>query len=112
MKLRIPLAMVAMLYLVGTPTLFAAPFLNRTAPSMPKQIKPHMISFRLRNDSADAITLKAGDQEITLRARETRELKLPLGASLIAENTTAHYAAGVQMATVNETLRGNTLIFH
>ena len=113
MKLRnLPAAMVATLCLFTAPTLFAAPFLNRATPSTTRPAKVHTISFQIRNSSAEVITLQAGDKQFTLKSGETASVKLPLGQALISQTVTAHFGAGALMATVNQDLQGNTLVFN
>lgn len=113
MKIRtFPVTMAAALcFFTTAQTVLAAPFFNRATPNTVRAAKVQNVSFRVRNDTPQALTFKAGDQSFTLKVGETLSIKLPLGMPLTAESATPHFAIGSVMATVNKDLQGNTLIF-
>lgn len=80
-----------------------------TATSMPAA-KGKQISFHVRNDSAAAITIQAGDQQMTIAAGKSINLKLAAGTVVTTTSGTAHVAAGGTLATVDSNLSGNTLV--
>ena len=71
--------------------------------------KAKLVSFSLRNDSKDPISVKAGDKDLTLEPGKTVAVKLPEGTEIVAMNSTANHAAGSVIAVVSPTLSDNTL---
>ena len=113
MKLRtVPVTMAAVLLLVPAPAMLAAPFFNRSTPSTIHSAKVKTVKFQVRNATSEAMSLRAGDQTMTLQPGQTLELKLPMGESLTAGNTTTHYQAGAVLASVEPVLQGNTVVFN
>ncbi len=55
---------------------FAAPSTSINAPVHAFFGKPHKVSLTLHNDSKQAVTLKAGEQELTLKPGEDATIKL------------------------------------
>lgn len=105
-------AMVATVSLLSTPGLLAAPLFSRTSPMAVQSAKVHKIAFQLRNDSGAVMTVQAGEQPLVLRPGQTAAVKLPEGQSLIAGQTTEHYAEGQVLAVVSASLAGNVVVFH
>lgn len=83
---------------------------NATNTSTMPAAKGKQISFHLRNDSAAAITIQAGDQQMTIAAGKSVNLKLAAGTVVTTTSGTAHVAAGGTLATVDSNLSGNTLV--
>ena len=103
-------AMATSLSLLTVPTLSAAPRLFGEHTTVgDKAPKGKSISFRLRNDSKTALTIKAGDRELTVKPGETTALKLATGEQVIAVTGTDNIAAGTVLAMVTSNLDGNTL---
>ena len=103
----------AMVFLVSLFTLqnaLAAPMLNKATPAFAKSASIKLISFHVRNDSGTAMTIKAGDQELTVNPGETTSLKLQEGAQVTAVNATTHFSPGQVVTTVSDVLQGNTLV--
>ncbi len=102
-------AMAMSLSVFAAQTVWAAPpsLFGHTASDKAAQPKP--ISFNMRNDSATALTIQAGDQQMTIAAGQTTALKLQQGTQITVVNATARLAAGSVLATVTSALQGNTL---
>ncbi len=73
-------------------------------------VKGKQISFHLRNDSAAAVTIQAGDQQMTVAPGKSINLKLAAGTVVTTTSGTTHVAAGGTLATVDSNLSGNTLV--
>ena len=71
--------------------------------------KGKVVSFHLRNDSGSALTLQVGDQQMTVEAGKTADIKVPEGTQIITVNATGRIAAGGVVTTVSKVLSGNTL---
>lgn len=83
---------------------------NATNTTTMPAVKGKQISFHLRNDSGAAITIQAGDQQFTLAAGKSMNLKVAQGTQVITTSGTPHVAAGGVLATVDSNLSGNTLV--
>lgn len=106
----LPSAMVLSLSLLASPALHAATLPSHDAtPNAAVAAKGKLISFHIRNASASALVLKAGDQQITIAPGQTATMKLVNGTPVTSVNDTAHFAAGAVVTTVTEYLQGNTL---
>ena len=90
-------------------TLWAAPVSASPRTASDRPIKVKSTRFNMRNDSAAALTIKAGEQEFTIEPGKTTALKLENGVQVTAVNGTPHISAGSVIVTVNSTLDGNTL---
>ena len=84
----------------------AAPVVHTYAPV---DAKVKMISFSIRNDSAAPLTIKGGDQQMTIAPGKTAALKLQRGSSVTTVNETSHLPAGAVLTTVTDELQGNTV---
>lgn len=84
---------------------------NRTAvPTITNTTaKGKLISFHVRNDSGSALTLQVGDQQMTVEAGKTADLKLQEGTQITTANASGHFNAGDVLTTVSTALSGNTL---
>ena len=91
------------------PAATTGPNATSTTTSMPAA-HGKQISFHLRNDSAAAVTIQAGDQQMTVAAGKSISLKLATGTVVTTTSGTAHVAAGGVLATVDSNLSGNTLV--
>ena len=58
----------------------------------------------------DSITVKAGEQDMTLQPGKTVSVKLAEGTQIVATNTTPNYAAGSVISVVSSQLSDNTLV--
>ena len=102
--------MVAAAAMLAGPVAFASK--PASTPTLAKiaYSKSKMVSFSLRNDGKDAISVKAGDKELTLQPGKTVSVKLEEGTQLVAVNATPNYAAGSVISVVSNTLSDNTLV--
>jgi len=87
----------------------AAPGAKTTTVSGTTQAKAKLISFHVRNDSATALVLQAGEQQITIEPGKTSNMSLQEGVQIVAVNAAGHLAAGSVLTTVSKDLNGNTL---
>ena len=71
-----------------------------------------MVKFQLRNDSKQDLTIKAGDQQVIVKAGQTTGFKVAMGADISTVNATPNHAAGSSLATADNTLSGNTLVIN
>ncbi len=72
--------------------------------------KPKTVSFEVRNDSADSVTIQAGDQQYILAPGKESKVKMAQGTQLKAVNATGTHQAGDVLVTVDSSLGGNTLV--
>jgi hypothetical protein len=56
--------------------------------------KPHKVSFTLRNDSQQTLSIKAGDQEIKIEPGKLAAVKLLEGEKVVTEVACGTHAAG------------------
>lgn len=110
MKQRIlTTTMVFSLSLFTAQSMMALPF-HHMAASGVGAVKVKMISFHVRNDSGASMTIKAGDQQVTISPGKTIDLKLQDAEQVTAVNATHYFAAGQVVTTVSQVLQGNTLV--
>ena len=112
MNRRLPFAAMAIALSLSatTPSVYAAPLFGRHADAPQATAKVKTVGFLIRNDSANALTLQAGEKQMMLHAGETASLKLPVGTQVVTIGATSHLAAGAVITTVNDELKGNTLV--
>lgn len=73
--------------------------------------KPHTVNFKLRNDGAQPMKLKAGAQELTLEPGKTMPVKLSVGDQIVVAENTGARVAGTVLATVSNNMSDTTLAF-
>jgi hypothetical protein len=79
--------------------------------SMPTKAKaPAAVALKVRNDSNAAVQLHAGDQDITVAAGQTMDLKLAVGARIVTASTSAKHEAGTVLCEVSSALSGATVV--
>ena len=105
-------AMAAAAFLCTSQAVLAAPSASLHLPVRAKFGATKMIKFSVRNDSANPVKFKAGDQEMTIAPGKTASMKLAEGVSLIAEETTPSFAAGAVLAVASSELSGATVVIH
>jgi hypothetical protein len=71
--------------------------------------KAKMVKFSVRNDSSAPIKLKAGDDEMSIAPGKTADMKVAQGTQIIALEA-QNREAGSVVATVSDSLSGNTLV--
>jgi len=64
--------------------------------------KAKMVSFKMRNDTATPITVKAGKTEMVLEPGKVTDFTLPVGQDVVAKNSTKGRVAGTILASVSE----------
>ncbi len=109
MKNRIAVStMVVALSLIAGQAVYASP-LAVHSPVHATFGHPKTISFTMRNDAAQPMKLKAGDQETTIAAGKTISVKLPVGVSVVLVEATATTEAGKVLVTVAPGLQDATV---
>ena len=73
--------------------------------------KTHTINFKLRNDGAQPMKIKAGTQEMVLAPGQVTPVKLNAGDQIVLAEGTAQRTAGTVLATVSPALSDATLSF-
>ena len=68
-----------------------------------------LVKFSLHNDTDTPIKVKAGDTEMTLAPGKIVPVKLPVGAKVVVEEASTHYAVGSVVTVVYEELQDSTL---
>lgn len=87
---------------------YAAP----AAPHVPVRAmfaKAKMVKFNLRNDGSAPLTLKVGDDVVTLDAGKTKAMELPVGTRIVRQDATATQPSGAVVTEVSKELSGVTL---
>ena len=94
--------------LVSAQAIHAAPL---TLPSSVHAMfaKSKLVSFSLRNDSAAALKIMAGDSPMTIEAGKTLAVKLPAGSKVTAAEATSTLTAGAVITQVTGELSGATI---
>jgi hypothetical protein len=97
--------------LITAPALMAAPVSGFRAPTPAAKLDSgKIVSFQLRNDSKEAVTVKAGDQELTIQPGKTSGVKTADGTQIISVNATSTHTAGEVLAVASANLTGATLV--
>ena len=68
-----------------------------------------LVKFSLHNATDAPIKVKAGDTEMTLAPGKIVPVKLPVGAKIVVEEASTHYAEGSVLTVVYEELSNSTL---
>jgi hypothetical protein len=68
-----------------------------------------MVSFHLRNDSKEPVTVKAGSQELTLEPGKPMDVTLKIGETVTVAKATTRFPEGTVLATVNSDLKDSTV---
>jgi hypothetical protein len=101
--------MVLAAVLLAGESVYAAPLTALHVPVHAKMKDKSMISFHLRNDSKDPITVKAGSQELTLAPGKLVDVSLKIGETITVAKTTANFPEGTVLTTVNSDLKDSTI---
>ncbi|HEX5283382.1 MAG TPA: hypothetical protein VFW30_04630 [Bryocella sp.] len=102
--------MVLATVLMAGESMFAAPLAALHAPMHAKMGKTKdMVSFHLRNDSKEPLTVKAGNQELILEPGKPVDVTLKVGETLTVAKATAKFPEGTILATVNQDLKDSTI---
>jgi hypothetical protein len=71
--------------------------------------RDNLVKFNLHNGTDTPIKVKAGDLEVTLLPGKDVPVKLPVGAKVVVEEASTHYAQGSVVTVVNSDLSNATL---
>lgn len=97
--------------LLASEAMYAAPVtLNVPVHAMFSTEKP--VKVGLRNNTKQAIKVKAGDAEMTLQPGAEIVMKLHSGEKVVAENGTPTVAAGTVLAVISDALNNATLVIN
>ena len=105
---------VSAMVLASTALAGSAAFASSLTPHVPVQAmfgRTHTVNLKLRNDSAESMKVKAGQQELTLAPGKTMPVKLDVGEQIIVAEATATRPAGTVLATISSNLSDATLAF-
>lgn len=103
------LSMVMAASIAASPAVYAAPF-HHDGPLHVKGAKVKMISFSIRNDSASAVKVLAGSNELTIEPGKTVNAKLAAGEKIVAEDGLASAASGTVLAVMADQLKDATVV--
>lgn len=102
--------MVLAVVLMAGESMFAAPLTALRVPVHAKMGKQKdMVSFHLRNDSKEPLTIKAGAQEMTLEPGKPVGVTLKVGETVTIAKATANFQEGAVLATVSQDLKDTTI---
>ena len=101
---------VAAVAMLAGPVAFASQPASKTTLAKTVSSKSKTVSFSLRNDGKDSISVKAGEQDLTLQPGKTVSVKLAEGTQIVATNTTPNYATGAVISVVSSQLTDSTLV--
>jgi hypothetical protein len=102
--------MVLAAVLMAGESVYAAPTTALHSPVLAKMGKDKsMVSFHLRNDSKEPITVKAGGHEMTLEPGKPVDVSLKIGETVVVAKATAAFPEGTVLTTVNPDLKDSTL---
>ena len=93
----------------GAQAMVAAPVSGLAVPVHALFGKNKMITVKVQNASGGLLTIKAGDQQITVQPGMTGSLKVLEGTQIVNVNETAKLTAGAVIATAASSLNGSTL---
>lgn len=71
--------------------------------------KSKTVKFNLRNDGTSPLTLKVGEEMMTLEAGKSKALDLPVGTRIVRPEATATAPAGSLVTEVSKELNGVTI---
>jgi hypothetical protein len=102
--------MVLAAVLMAGESVYAAPLTALRVPVHAKMGKDkQMVSFHLRNDSADPLVVKAGSQEMTLEPGKPVDVTLKIGDTVTVAKSTKKFPEGTVLATANSDLKDTTI---
>jgi hypothetical protein len=110
MKMQSFVATVALAAVVSLPAAMSASTIK--SPVHAFFGKPHKVSITLSNDSQQVLTLKAGDQDVTIQPGKTAAVKLTDGDKVVTEAASGTHAAGEVVAVASAELNDAILHIH
>ena len=90
---------------------YAAPAIG-TASHVPVHAmfgKSKLVKLSLRNDGSAPLTLKVGEEIMTLEVGKTKSLELPVGTRIVRPEATSTQPAGSVVTEVTKELNGATI---
>jgi hypothetical protein len=102
-------AMVLGASLLASEAMYAAP-VARYSPMHAMYSREKLVKFNVRNATDTPIKVKAGDLEATLPPGKDVPFKLPVGAKVVVQEASTHYAPGSVVTEVYPELNDSTLI--
>lgn len=71
--------------------------------------KSKMVKFSLRNDGSSSLTLKVGEEVVTIEAGKSKAMELPVGTRILRQDATSTSQAGTLVTEVSKELSGVTI---
>ena len=71
--------------------------------------KSKMVKFNLRNDGSAPLTLKVGEETVTLDAGKTKSMELAVGTRIVRQEASSTTQAGALVTEVSKELSGVTI---
>jgi hypothetical protein len=106
-KLILPVAAAAC-FLVPAATVFAQNAAStQTATQPTKKVKT--VKFTVTNQTSGPVSLKAGDQQMTLAAGQSQQVKVQSGQQIVTTSDSSLGAAGKVITAVDDSLSGGTV---
>jgi hypothetical protein len=106
-NLILPVA-AAVCFLVPATTVFAQDATTTTQST--KKVKPaKTVKFTVSNQTNAPVSLKAGDQQMTIAAGQSQSVKAQSGQQIVTTSDSAVGAAGTVVASVTDTMEGATV---
>jgi hypothetical protein len=101
--------MVLAAVLMAGESVYAAPLTALHVPVHAMGKNKQMVTFHLRNDSKDALVVKAGSQEMTLEPGKPVDVTLKIGDTVTVAKSTPKFPEGTVLATANSDLKDTTI---
>ncbi len=100
---------VAVASVFASGAVYAAPSAAIHAPMHGMFAKTKLVKFSLRNDGSSALTLKVGEEVMTLEAGKSKALELPVGTRIVRQDGAGTEKAGALVTEVSKELSGVTI---
>jgi hypothetical protein len=102
--------MVLAVVLMAGESVYAAPLTALHSPVHAKMGKDKsLVSFHLRNDSKEPLTIKCGSQEMTLEPGKPIDVTMKIGDTVTVAKAAGNFQEGTVLATVNSDLKDTTI---
>jgi hypothetical protein len=72
-------------------------------------IKAKNVKVNVRNETKAPLKLRTGDTHVTVAPGETAKMKVPVGQQIVSDETNSTFNEGAVVATVGESMDGNTV---
>jgi hypothetical protein len=101
--------MVLAAVLMAGESIYAAPLTALHVPVHAMGKDKQMVSFHLRNDSKEPLTIKCGSQQMTLDPGKPVDVTLKIGDTVTVAKSSGNFQEGTVLATVNPDLKDTTI---